>query len=61
MVLKIVVLPFFEGEGGRGGLDHAFFLYSSCCSCVCVGGGDGEQLSTSIRLGRRGTEGTTLM
>lgn len=39
MVLKIVVLPFFEGEGGRGGLDHAFFLYSSCCSCVCVGGG----------------------
>lgn len=43
MVLKIVVLPFFEGEGGRGGLDHAFFLYSSCCSCVCVGGGEGEQ------------------
>ena len=38
MVLKIVVLPFFEGGGGRGGLDHVFFLYSSCCSWVCVGG-----------------------
>ena len=25
------------------------------------GGGGGERLSTSIRLGRKGTEGTTLM